>query len=404
MFMKKHLLIFFVVLLATIIHFQAWATNGTQAIGTGPISSSMGGTGITNPQSGISAIYLNPAAMTSFDKGTFDFGASFAVISVDGTASTSSGTSRYRAFPLPSIGVIKPLGNDMALGLGVVAVGGMGTDYRNTKLNSMRNLFIMQMDFIPAFAIKFAKMFSVGISFPFSFQVMDFGSSSGQAGADHAFGLGLKLGADVDLKMLSIGAYAKFTLLKPDHEVGFQTSVNTAAAYSSRMKLAPPTELGLGVSTSLLNKSLVLSLNGKYILWSSADGYGNSATFTTSPYGFNWKDQIVILFGVQYKISIVSIRAGYNYGSKVLNDATQSNLLGSFNVRAPATIQHHITFGVGFDVGKNLSLDLGMVYGIKGTYSGTLDASLLGGTQGVAVSSSASNSIIDIAFGLSGKF
>ena len=39
------------------------ATNGTNLIGVGPISRSMGGVGIAAPQDAISAVFSNPAAM-----------------------------------------------------------------------------------------------------------------------------------------------------------------------------------------------------------------------------------------------------------------------------------------------------------------------------------------------------
>ena len=41
----------------------AFATNGDNLIGIGPISRALGGTGIAAPQDAISAVFANPAAM-----------------------------------------------------------------------------------------------------------------------------------------------------------------------------------------------------------------------------------------------------------------------------------------------------------------------------------------------------
>ena len=62
--MKKQV-IFLATLLATLLALAPWAmaTNGSNLIGVGPMSRSMGGVGVAAPQDAISAIFANPAAI-----------------------------------------------------------------------------------------------------------------------------------------------------------------------------------------------------------------------------------------------------------------------------------------------------------------------------------------------------
>jgi long-chain fatty acid transport protein len=53
-----------ILMMALAITAPAWATNGTNLIGIGPVSRGMGGTGVAAPQDAISAIFANPAGMS----------------------------------------------------------------------------------------------------------------------------------------------------------------------------------------------------------------------------------------------------------------------------------------------------------------------------------------------------
>ena len=62
--MKSNWLIrMWVGVLLVLIPVAALATNGTNLIGIGPTSRSMGGVGIAHPQDAIQAVFSNPAAM-----------------------------------------------------------------------------------------------------------------------------------------------------------------------------------------------------------------------------------------------------------------------------------------------------------------------------------------------------
>ena len=412
--MKKLILIFLGLILIislTLADSNIWATNGAQMIGVGPVSRAMGGTGIANPQDGVSAIYLNPAGMIYYNKLKVDFGATLFKPSIDSAMTAgptpTTGSSRYRPFPMPAIAVIFPINDNINFGFAAVGVGGQGTDYRNSKLSSFSHIQLTQMDFIPALSIKLmGGMLGIGISLPFSYQTLDMGdaNNTNDTGVDHAFGLSAKLGATINIKIMKFGIYFKTPpLLTPEHEVGQPT--NAAGNPSTRMKIASPMEIGLGASLTMI-ENLVVSLNGKYIFWDSAKGYGDPASFTAVPYGFDWKNQFVIALGFQYAniAKILTLRAGYNFGNDVTRDGGQTNLNSMFNLRAPAVVEHHITLGVGVDVGKDLQLNFGFVYALKGKAEGTVDSAAFGMAPGTAIPLKSEMSQFSLDFGISNKF
>src|SRR5512143_2930813 len=61
--MKKVLLSLAMALSMAVFSAPAFATNGDNIIGVGPISRSMGGVGAAAPQDAITAVFGNPAAM-----------------------------------------------------------------------------------------------------------------------------------------------------------------------------------------------------------------------------------------------------------------------------------------------------------------------------------------------------
>jgi long-chain fatty acid transport protein len=380
----------------------SWATNGTQLIGVGPISRSMGGTGIANPQDAVSSIYLNPATMSYMNQNRIDFGATLFSPDVSGSfnsnsvgGSSQSGTSRFRPWPIPAIGWVSPLSEKAHIGFAAIGVGGLGTDFRNTNLyNSsftLTTMSLIQMDFITAVSYKINDMIALGLSVPVSYQTLDVGS-----GADHAYGVSFKLGVSADFKAVNAGLYFKYTPIIPEHEAGTNLNNTGAGAYTSRMKIQPPMELGLGTGLKLI-ENLTVNLDAKYIFWRSAKGYGASTIGT--PFGFYWDNQMVLALGLQYvMLKSLSLRMGYNYGSDptTSKEATATNAV--LLVRAPAIVKHHITLGIGYDITDTLQINLGGMIALKETKS------ITGYNSGFPLYATATHSQFSIDFGVSGKF
>ncbi len=82
--------------------------------------------------------------------------------------------------------------------------------------------------------------------------------------------------------------------------------------------------------------------------------------------GFGWQDIWTLALGGQYKVTQrFSVRGGYNYSDNPIPTNQQF-----FNVFAPAIVQHHITFGLGFDVTPDFAINSAYYHAFQNTLSG----------------------------------
>ncbi|MDH5681233.1 MAG: hypothetical protein OEZ36_06585 [Spirochaetota bacterium] len=362
--MKRHvILLLWFIFAVFIVETTVKAGNGSQVIGVGPISRAMGGTGIANPQSAVSAIYLNPGALIFTNR--MDFGASIISANATGTINAPtvlSAESNEKLFAMPSIGMAMHPKEWFVMGAAVIGEGGGGTDWRSTSLEpyvKTSRLFLSQMAFILGGSVKLMnESLGIGVSIPITYQTLDLGS-----GVSTDVGLAAKLGIAYELRgapsggaergqgILRLGAYFKSPqFLKPKHQI------------IGMAELSNPMEFGLGVSYIGL-KNLILSLDGKYILWDSAEGFGDLSTAN----GMDWQNQFVVAFGVQVGsvdkplLDLFLLRAGYNYGSSVLKDGYLPT------IELPMAVNHHISFGMSIDIGLSMHLNVGGVIGLSGS-------------------------------------
>ncbi|MBF0471633.1 MAG: outer membrane protein transport protein [Gammaproteobacteria bacterium] len=107
----------------------AFATNGMNMAGYGPISTAMGGTSMAYDH-GTAAVMTNPATLGLMDRGhRFDVGLSNLRPSVETKmAGAGSWDSASDSFFMPGIGWVKR-DRDLAYGFGMMAQGGMGTEF-----------------------------------------------------------------------------------------------------------------------------------------------------------------------------------------------------------------------------------------------------------------------------------
>ena len=73
--------------------------------------------------------------------------------------------------------------------------------------------------------------------------------------------------------------------------------------------------------------------------------------------GFGWRDVSVHKFGIQYRLSAVTLRAGY---SQTHQPIPQSEVL--FNILAPAVIEKHYTVGASYALNPSWGLDFTGMY------------------------------------------
>ena len=122
------------------------ATNGDLFIGIGPVSRSMGGTGVAAPQDAVSAVFSNPAAMClspvcsqpQVDAALTIFMPEPSAQITNG-AGTFSAKSKESSYYIPALGVSFPIGGPTSrwrMGIAAYGISGLGVDYRGTSISN----------------------------------------------------------------------------------------------------------------------------------------------------------------------------------------------------------------------------------------------------------------------------
>jgi long-chain fatty acid transport protein len=123
-------------------------------------------------------------------------------------------------------------------------------------------------------------------------------------------------------------------------------------------------------------EQLLVALTTSWINWATLENVDVTATNPNNPLApsqvklripFNWKDQIVLAFGLSYaaiqeqswknKDRLV-LRIGYNYSNNPVPKETLSPL-------APLILEHHFTGGFGFRFTEKWAFDSGAIYALK---------------------------------------
>lgn len=134
--MKRRLTCLGLTLMLLVFATQAFATNGMNLEGYGPIATGMGGASIAY-NNGTAAMMNNPATLSLMLEGWhLDLALGMLGPDVDATVTTPGGkltaNSEATAFFMPALGLVRKH-DKLAYGLGVFGQGGMGTEYCNTS-------------------------------------------------------------------------------------------------------------------------------------------------------------------------------------------------------------------------------------------------------------------------------
>lgn len=367
---------------------DAYATNGDNLISIGPISRAMGGVGIAAPQDAISAVFSNPAAMcfglycpgSEFNfAGTVFMPKAEARIQLPGYDSGKQ-SSDSDLFAIPAIGISSPISQNLRFGLAAYGVSGLGVDYRDsitmpfgTGETLYTNLQIMK--FAPSLAYMVNPNFSIGAALHINYGSLDLGS-----GTSANFAFGAELGAIYKTGPLSFGAvYISPQSLKHNNVANLDKYTPPSGSSTlDDLKLESPQTFGVGIAYEPIQNVLLIETDAKWLNWADADGYKD----------FGWKDQWVFNIGAQYKPTPkLALRAGYNYGKNPIRPHSWDDSKGFVDVQGkqviptfyeilrvagfPAFVEHHVTAGVGYQLTKSVSLDLGYMHAFKNTIKET---------------------------------
>jgi long-chain fatty acid transport protein len=389
--MRKTFTVLCIVSLVLTLGPSAHATNGTNLIGIGPISRAMGGAGVAAPQDATSAIFANPAAMCfgPYCPGSsVDFAGTIFVPTVDGKANfglpglVGSDSSELPPSVIPAIAVTAPINEKWRFGAGMYGVSGLGTDYRNTKIDfsqiplpsppappgaSLPAIYtqLQVLKLAPNLAYLITPNFSLGASFEVVWQSLDLGE-----GASPGYTVGLQLGALYHWDKFNFG-FSVTTPEKVNHK-NVSKFGNPAGPYQD-LKLESPWRVQGGISFEP-NSQWLFEGYARWLGWGSAEGYED----------FDWEDQWVFGLGAQWKPAEKwALRLGYNYGKNPVKEhngwnpnpfdptntvnvqGTPVNRVAYETLRIigfPAIVEHHITAGVGFKMTDSLSLNASFMY------------------------------------------
>jgi long-chain fatty acid transport protein len=196
-----------------------------------------------------------------------------------------------------------------------------------------------------------------------------FGGNGVGTGMASDLGYGFSLGGYYDVnKQLTLAASFTSAI-----NMKYKNQLSTAGnGFGLTMgdNLEQPAEIKLGAAYSMGN--IMLTGDFKQIRWGDAKGYKD----------FGWKDQNVIALGLKYSGKGYWVGAGYNKGDNPIQaqngtasaDSAKYNMFN--NVFFPATTEQHFSFGGGYDLTKNVSLEGAMMYAPE--VSTTVDTTQLG--------------------------
>lgn len=367
------------VVAAIFISTSAFATNGMRLIGFGPVQNSMGGASVGLPLDA-ATVLTNPAGMSEMQR-RVDFGASYFKPTVEYKATETAGmggmvigsngktiSSDRGASPIPAFGLILPVNDRMKFGIGAYGTCGMGIDYVNNLYGGVTYTAYSQMRFAPGLSYRINDMVSVGATVNVMYATMEFNAAGGFGQQPHmgasSIGYGATLGLMVKPSdMLQVG-------LTYETKSSFQDfSFNTAVG-NDKLSFDQPQVATIGLGFKPI-KPLLIAFDVQWIRWSETNGQNLPKyvqnTSGAMPWNMDWEDQLVYKLGLQYTVNpILALRAGYNYGKMPLKAERAFE-----NIAFPAVAEHHFTAGLGVNLTKQLTLNIGGVYSPSATLTGS---------------------------------
>jgi long-chain fatty acid transport protein len=386
--------------LALAVSSPVYATNGMFMIGYGVKSVGMGGVAMAFPQD-VFAAAINPAALG--EVGTrFDLEATLFLPDASATLGGINSSSRFNAFVLPGLGFAMPVDNETTFGFNMIGAGGGGSHYKQNLYDLNQNpgipqqngdlgveLMIMQMN--PTIAQKLNKDNTVGFTLVMGLQrfkafglgaFQQFtGSNSAESmtnrGVEYSRGLGVRLGwmGKIPNSGITLGAAAT-------SKVYMSKFQNYSELFAEHGDIDTPANIGAGIALKATPK-LTFAMDIVRTYYSKVNSIANLGPNTSGGLfpvskavnaigedgglGFGWQDQTVYKLGANYEYnSKWTYRTGWNYGKSPIPQDREI----AMNIVAPATTQHHVTFGFTNKWNKEMELSFAYMHAFAFSQSG----------------------------------
>lgn len=414
----------------------AYATNGMNLDGYGPIAAGMGGASMAY-DNGTAGMMNNPATIGMGGEGSRldvaignlrpDVKTSIAPPYAPGAMSWES---KSTSFLMPAIGWTKSDGK-LTYGAGAFAQGGMGTEYGPTGPGSdFVAMGIMMASDDPTIVGGWKEFSEVGVMrilFPVSYQMNDKLNVGGsidyvRAGMDLQMAMPMSVMGDMMMNPAStVGTITTDMMLPPTVYGGYfnfaddsdYTGAATGAGFAAKLgftyQASPeltlggtyhsktsmsdlegsgdmqvayddggtgavmaisgdytvvnfewPATIALGMAYQASDKLMVVA-DIKQIKWSEvmkdfSIRFDSAAGFMEATMYQNWDDQTVKQLGVAYSVNnATTVRAGVNLADNPVPASTLSYLF-------PATVENHVSFGVGHTLSSGSDINFSMTY------------------------------------------
>ncbi len=368
--------------------------QGASLHGFGPINSSMGGAGVALPEDSLNALGFNPALLTAVEGNQISFTTEFFKDDIE--IHTTHGSLSGDAHPTshltiaPSFGwMVRDPRKKLALGFGLIAVAGFGTDYPQDNAsilfaqppNGFGRIYTgYQVTKIPvAFAYQVAPKLSVGASLnmyvgQFYVAPLPDGTFDTAANGDRwypeagkpsqSFAVAAQLGFVYQATpMVSVGAsvttpqnYSPYTY---NSTIADPTSRSYGIARTLSYDLDGPMVISFGTGLKSPDKKMQIAIDGMFTKYRGVNGFGSDGGIVNGiiePFG--WRNVWTVKAGVMRQMTdTLTVRAGYNYSQMPLRGEVVISATG-----APATFQHHITGGFGMKIFPFLTAEASAYY------------------------------------------
>ncbi len=407
----------------------AQAQMGHVLNGVGPVNQSMAGASTAMPIDVSGALQWNPAGISGLDHNGFAFGLELlkpdasVSSSVMGGAMSGSSSSDAGESAIPSFGMVYHLeDSDWTVGLGAFGISGFGVDYAASSSNPIlmpppngfgtvySNFQMLQL--APTMSYQVNDRWSVGFAptinqgqlavNPGCFAAPDDADGDGNPSypdarsAAKSWGFGAQVGVyykgetgwNAGLSYKSRQYFEDYRYNSTD-ELGNPRSI--------KLDLDFPSVVSLGVGYEGLERWR-LAADVRYIDYENTSGF-DPASFRPdgSVNGFGWDSILVMAIGAQYEINrLWKVRAGYSFNENPVSDANST-----FNLPAPAVIQHHLALGLSYCFHENSCIDLAYRHGFENSVSGPIAHPTIGEVPDSSVENTLSTDSLLLGFRVS---
>ncbi len=358
----------------------------------GPIHRSMGGASTAAPLGAIGANYWNPAAITGIDRSETEVGLELVYGShtVDSTVGGNSGSTDAVAgtVPVPNIGWVCRLPDTpFVMGLGLNGIAGFKTNLPADPTNPILDTSMLGrvtseagfMQLAPSIAFDLMEDLAVAAgpiitlaqlsAEPFVFDAPNSNGvyPSGRASRYH-WGGGVQAGVYyTPTGDWRFGAAVKSPIWMERFEFFSQDAAGLPRVL--HMNLDLPMIVSLGVSYDGIEDWL-FAADLRYFDYSRADGFGDSATYTSTAAlnGLGWDSVFAVALGVEHHVTDqFTVRAGYSFNQNPIGDDDSF-----FNIASPLIFQHVINAGCSYRLSDRISISASYSYFVNNSVTGPI--------------------------------